>query len=82
MPQPTISTTQPPSDMLTPGERDFSAQAGYDRRMVILSMIVVNIGSAIGTTIAMTRNLKLFDPDQRKRKATCSLLRRSARARP
>ncbi len=68
--------------MLTLDERDFSERAGYDRRMVIPSMIVVGIGSAIGTTIAMTRNLELFDPEQRKRKATCSLLGRSARARP
>lgn len=56
--------------MLTPNKRDFSARVGYDRRMVISGMIVVGIGSAIGTTIAMTRNPELFDPEQRKREAS------------
>ena len=54
----------------TSGERDISAELGYDHRMVISGMIVVGIGSAIGTTIAMTRNPELFDSEQRKREAS------------
>lgn len=49
-----------------PWDKDSSVIGDYTAVMATSGMIVLAIGSAVGTTIAIIRNPELFHPDKRK----------------